>query len=61
VSSPPSKKKVHWGLGLGVAAGRQGGKERAIISRFRLKLPLLCCAVLATGFRGSVETEEEFC
>jgi hypothetical protein len=46
---------------LGVAAGRQGGKERAIISQFRLKLPLLCCAVLTTGIRGSVETEEEFC
>ena len=58
---PPSKKKKSTGAS---AWGRQPAsreeKERAIIRQFRLKLPsaLLCCA-LATGIRGSVETEEQ--
>jgi len=57
---PPSKrKKKSTGASSAWGGSRQAGK-RAIIRQFRLKLPsaLLCCA-LATGIRGSVETEEQ--
>ena len=61
VSSLPVKKSS-LGPRLGGGSRRAGRKrngQSSGSSGFRLKLPLLCCAVLATGIRGSVETEEE--
>jgi len=59
VSSLPVKKKSTGASAWGRQPASREEKDRAIIRQFRLKLPLLCCAVLATGIRGSVETEEE--
>jgi len=59
VSSLPVKEK-NGPLGpprLGAAAGSQGNGQSSGSSGSSSLL--LCCAVLATGIRGSVETEEQ--